>query len=75
MKGCAKTRACGKNCACACHNKSKKTRRNKSIKKRTGGGLVTNMGRDFIFNVKSAANSYNGVPAPTNPLPYIQFKQ
>ena len=67
MKGCSKTRSCCKY--------GKKTKRNKSIKKRTGGGLVTNMGRDFIFNVKSAANSYNGVPAPTNPLPYIQFKQ
>lgn len=54
-------------------SKSKdKNKRNKILK----GGLslvptvVTNIGRDFGFNFKSAYNALNGYKAPINPMPY-----
>lgn len=40
----------------------------------SGGGIIpqdiTNLGRDFMFNIKTAYNSVNGIPAPVNPAPY-----
>jgi len=50
--------------------KNKKT----SSSSLSGGGFLpqdlTNLGRDFSFNMKSAYNALNGYKAPVNPLPY-----
>ena len=49
-------------------------RRRKHSYKYKGGGFfpqdLTNLGRDFSFNIQSAYNSLNGYNAPANPLPY-----
>ena len=41
-----------------------------------GGGLIpqdlVNIGRDFMYNVNSAYNAFNGYKAPVNPSPYVQ---
>ncbi len=54
-------------------NRSKSS--NNSLSSR-GGGLIpqdlVNIGRDFMYNVNSAYNAFNGYKAPVNPLPYVQ---
>ena len=46
----------------------------KKNNKKKGGGLVphavTNIARDFGYNLKSGYNALNGLKAPVNPLPY-----
>ena len=45
-----------------------------AMKLYSGGGFVpqqiTNLGRDLMFNLKTAYNSVNGIPGPVNPAPY-----
>lgn len=57
------------------NNKTRRSSRSSSSYKK-GGGLIpqdlVNLGRDFMYNVNSAYNAFNGYKAPVNPLPYIQ---
>ena len=46
------------------------SKRNKNLKGGLVPAVVTNIGRDFGFNFKSAYNALNGYKAPINPMPY-----
>lgn len=52
----------------------KKMEKGASSSRKRGGALIpqdlTNLGRDFTFNIQSAYNALNGYKAPVNPLPY-----
>lgn len=53
---------------------SRRRRKHKSKKGKRGGGFLpqdlVNVGRNFTFGLGSAYNSFNGYPAPVNPMPY-----
>lgn len=42
----------------------------KPHRRQFGGGDLLNLGRNFVFNARSAYNTLNAYPAPVNPLPY-----
>jgi len=64
----------GKKCK-KCKNSKNSNHCNHFKTKKTGGGLIpqdlVNLGRDMMYNMGSAYNSFNGYPQPVNPAPYI----
>ena len=53
---------------------SRRRKHQKSKKVKRGGGFLpqdlVNIGRNFTFGLGSAYNSFNGYPAPINPMPF-----
>lgn len=52
-------------------SRSRRRRSRKNIsRRRRKGGMVTNLGRDVMYNFNSAYNTLNGYQAPIDPAPY-----
>jgi hypothetical protein len=53
------------------HIGGRRSRRRRNIsRRRRKGGMVTNLGRDVMYNFNSAYNTLNGYQAPLDPAPY-----